>query len=123
MKDCRTYRLDELLKGIEFPGEDEAAVRAYLAHSRLADRVVAQTVRDARATRRSVLWAVFAVLNLLLLALTGSNSYMHSEFFFQQEALKQFFFLFLGLTFLGGVGGLIFSLDTSWFDRLLHHSA
>jgi hypothetical protein len=123
MKDFRNDRLDELLGGIEFPGEDEAAVRAYLAHSRLADRVVAQTFRDLRATRRSVLWAVFAVLNLLLLALSGSNGYMHNEFFFQQEALKQFFFLFLGLTFLGGVGGLIFSLDTTWFDHLLHRNA
>jgi hypothetical protein len=123
MAEAHNDRLDEILRGIEFPGEDEAAVYAYLAHSRLADRVVAQTFRDLRATRRSVLWAVFAVLNLLLLALSGSNGYMHNEFFFQQEALKQFFFLFLGLTFLGGVGGLIFSLDTTWFDHLLHRNA
>jgi hypothetical protein len=123
METRRSDRLDKILQGMEFPGEDEEAVRATLARSRLADRVMARTVRDLRATRRSVFWAAFAALNLLLLALTGSNSYIHSEFFYQQDGLNQFFFIFLGLTLLGGVGGLIFSLDTSWLDRLLHHDA
>jgi hypothetical protein len=123
METRHSDRLDEILQGMEFPGEDEEAVRATLARSRLADSVMARTVRDLRATRRCVFWAAFAALNLLLLALTGSSSYMHSEFFCRQDGLNQFFFIFLGLTLLGGVGGLIFSLDTSWLDRLLHHDA
>lgn len=123
MKNPQNDRLDEILRGIEFPGEDEAAIRSYLAGCRLADRVIAQTVHHTRSTRRTVFWAVFAVLNLLLLAVTGSNSYLHNDYFYQQEGLQQFFFIFLSLTFLGGVGGLILSLDTSWLDRLLHRSA
>ncbi len=123
MKNSQSDRLDDLLRGIEFPGEDEAAIRSYLENCRLADKVTARTTRDIRATRRSVFWGVFALLNLLLLALAGSNSYMHTDYFFQQDALQQFFYIFLGLTFLGGTVGLVFSLDTSWLDRLLHRGA
>jgi hypothetical protein len=123
MENSQSERLDEILRGIEFPGEDEAAIRSYLENYRLADKVAAQTTRDIRATRRSVFWGVFALLNLMLLALAGSNSYMHTHYFFQQNALQQFFYIFLGLTFLGGTVGLIFSLDTSWLDRLLHRGA
>ena len=44
----------------------------------------------------------------------GSNRYMLVSYFAFQESLAQLFFLFLGISFLGGLFGLVVTLDTSW---------
>jgi hypothetical protein len=63
------------------------------------------------------------MLNLLLLVLFGTNSLFIPEFFALQAELALFFFLFLGITLLGSVIGLVLSLDTRWLEHLLHRGA
>ena len=115
--------LDKLLRGIEYPGEDEEAIRAYLEERQFVDRVMARVYLAAHPYRKAYLWGLFSAINLALLALMGINPFILTEFFALQNALAQFFFLFLGLSFLGGLVGLVMSLDTSWLRHFLHRDA
>jgi hypothetical protein len=123
MKDRAEGRLEELLERIEYPGEQEQHIAEYLESIGFVDLVMQRIHELSRQSRNSLLWGVFAVLNLVLLVLFGTNSLFIPEFFALQAELALFFFLFLGITFLGAVTGLVFSLDTRWLENLLHRDA
>lgn len=110
-------RLDDILKEIEFPGEDGKAISAYLASSGLTDTVMRSVLAAPGRSRRAVLWAAFAAANLTILGLLGINGPMHSFLLGLQQALVRFFFLFLALSAMGAIFGFILTIDTRRFSR------
>ena len=112
-------RLEKALKSIEFPGEDEKNILQQLESRNMAENITTQSQLLEKPAKYRI-WVVFAVLNLLLLFFLGSNNFILHYFFAFQEMLATLFFLFLGLTFLGSLIGLILNMDTSWFNQLLH---
>jgi hypothetical protein len=111
-------RLNEILALIEMPGEDERRILAYLEQRDFIERVMARVRALHSRTRKALLWGGFCLLNLLALLLLGTSDLFLSDFFAVQGDLAQFFFLFLGLTFLGSLAGLVLSLDTSWLGQV-----
>jgi hypothetical protein len=109
--------LDQILALIELPGEDERRIRAYLEQRGFIERVMARVRALHSRARKAVIWGGFCLVNLLVLLLFGASDPFLSGFFALQAELAQFFFLFLGLTFLGGLAGLVLSLDTSWLGQ------
>lgn len=112
-------RLEKALKSIEFPGEDEKNILHQLESRKIAENIATQSQLLEKPAKYRI-WVVFAVLNLLLLFFLGSNNFILHYFFAFQEMLATLFFLFLGLTFLGSLIGLILNMDTTWFNQLLH---
>jgi hypothetical protein len=110
-------RLNEILALIELPGEDERRILAYLEQRGFIERVMTRVRLLHSQTRKALLWGGFCLLNLLTLLLFGASDVFLSDFFALQGELSQFFFLFLGLTFLGSLAGLVLSVDTSWLAQ------
>jgi len=108
-------RLNEILALIELPGEDERRILDYLERRGFIERVMARVRSLHSQTRKALLWGVFCLFNLLALLAFGASDLFLSGFFALQAELAQFFFFFLGLTFLGSLAGLVLSLD---FSRL-----
>ncbi len=115
-------KLEKALKSIEFPGEDENNILQQLASRKISESITSHNQLLTKPAKYGV-WVVFAVVNLLLFFLLGSNNFILHYFFAFQEMLATLFFLFLGLTFLGSLIGLILNMDTAWFNRLLHKDA
>jgi hypothetical protein len=101
----------------------ERDITAYLSEIRFADRVMTELAEVPRKTRKTLIWAGFCLANVFLLVIFGTNSSFISEFFALQEDLAQFFFLFLGITLLGGLIGLVAVSDTSWLRGYLPRPA
>jgi Na+/proline symporter len=118
MDEDRTPRPGELNE--EPAGETEVRLSAYLTEHGFVDAVMERIYELQLRPRKSLAWGLFCLANLILLAVLGANELFLEEFFTPQAELAQFFFLFLGITFLGGLVGLVLSVDTS---RLLspHH--
>lgn len=106
----------ELFAGLDLPAEEK--LRAYLEERHFVDRVMEQIHCLHSRQRKALAWGIFCLLNLALLVSFGSDSSFLAGFFAVLPELGQFFFLFLGLTFLGSLIGLVLCLDTS---RLQHH--
>ncbi len=123
MDDSSDYLLEKIIGEIEFPGEDREKILDYLNSKSFVDHVMAEAQSMNSRSKKTALWGLFALLNLFLLFIMGTNNYIVSDFFALQDALSQFFFLFLGLTLVGSLIGLIFSLNTSWFDNMLHRDS
>ena len=118
MSESWDSQLEKILREVEFPGEDEKEILAYLREHPLCDGIMDKITRLGARSPRQTAWAVFCLLNLVLLALLGTSNYIVRDFFAIQATLSQVFFLFLGLSFLGGLVGLVLCLDTSRFDQL-----
>ena len=112
-------KLEKALKSIEFPGEDEKNILRQLAGRKIAKSITIQSQLLKKPAKYGI-WAAFVALNLLLLFLLGSNSFIVHYFFAFHDILSTIFFSFLGLTFLGSLIGLILTMDTAWFNELLH---
>jgi len=119
MNDQAEARLEALLRRIEYPGDDAHRIADYLRRSGFTDRVMRRVYELSRQKHKTLLWGLFAVLNLLLLVLFGADELFIPEFFALQTQLALFFFLFLGITLLGSLAGLVLSLDTRWLEHLL----
>ena len=101
----------------------ERDIIAYLSEIGFTDRVMTELVEVPRKTRKTLIWAGFCLANVFLLVVFGTNPSFISEFFALQEDLAQFFFLFLGITLLGGLIGLVVVSDTSWLRGYLPRPA
>ena len=100
------------LDGIE-PRERLARdISVYLAKVGFVDRVMADIHDIPGKAKKILLWAGFCVFNIFLLVIFGTNSSMILQFL--QGDLGEFFFLFLGISLLGGVIGLVAVSDLSW---------
>jgi len=87
-------------------------IATYLAEVGFIDRVMTDILEIPGKSRKILLWAGFCVLNILLLIVLGTNHSLIAEFL--QGDLGEFFFLFLGISLLGGLIGLIAVSDLSW---------
>jgi hypothetical protein len=90
----------------------------YLDERQFVERVMDRIHALHTRPRKVMAWGLFCLLNLVLLVSLGADRTFLASFFALQEGLSQFFFLFLGLTFLGGLIGLVLCLDTSWLAHL-----
>jgi hypothetical protein len=108
------------MDGIE-PKEDlEQDISVYLAKVGFVDRVMADIHEIPGKTKKTLVWAGFCLLNILLLVLFGTNPSVIAQFL--QGDLGEVFFLFLGISLLGGLIGLIAVSDLSWLqDHLSGH--
>jgi hypothetical protein len=92
----------------------ERDISVYLSKVGFVDRVMADINDIPGKTKKSLLWAGFCVLNIFLLVVFGTNPAMILQFL--QGELGEFFFLFLGISLLGGVIGLVAVSDLSWLQ-------
>ena len=97
-------------------------ITVYLGKVGFVERIMTDILEIPRKTRKPLLWASFCLFNLLLLVVFGTNQSFIVEFFALQEELGQFFFLFLGITLLGGLIGLVLVSDISWLKDYLPKS-
>jgi hypothetical protein len=97
----------------EVRSEAELRISAYLAERGFAEAVMERIYALHLHPRKALAWGLFCLANLILLAVLGANGPFLEHFFAPQVELAQFFFLFLGITFLGGLVGLVLSVDTS----------
>jgi hypothetical protein len=93
-------------------GDTELRLAAYLQERGFVEAVMQRIYELHLHPRKSLAWGLFCMANLILLVVLGANG-SFLEGFFPHAQLAQFFFLFLGITFLGGLVGLVFSVDTS----------
>ena len=89
-------------------------ISVYLAKVGFVDRVMVDIQDIPGKTKKFVLWAGFCVFNILLLIVFGTNPSLVLQFL--QGDLGEFFFLFLGISLLGGVIGLVAVSDLSWLQ-------
>lgn len=89
-------------------------ISVYLAKVGFLDRVMVDIHDIPGKTKKFVLWAGFCVFNILLLIVFGTNPSLILQFL--QGDLGEFFFLFLGISLLGGVIGLVAVSDLSWLQ-------
>jgi len=107
------------LDGVEPKAGLKRDITAYLGKAGFIERVMTDILEVPGKTRKTILWASFCLFNLLLLVLFGTNQNFIVDFFALQEELGQFFFLFLGITLLGGLVGLVLVSDLSWLKAYL----
>ncbi|MBN2531764.1 MAG: hypothetical protein JXB88_02670 [Spirochaetales bacterium] len=107
-------QLEELLKSIEFPGEEEKKITEYF-DSRDFTMLVVEAIHEKNVRMKKILfWVIFIILNILVMSLLGTNHFIIDKFFAFQNTLSVLFFLFLGVSLFGGLIGLIIHIDTSW---------
>lgn len=111
--------IDSLLRSIEFPGEDPEAIRKYLADRGFVDSVMREVYAITHRTQRTGWWLLFAAVNLLILVVLGIDPTLIFARLDYHATLSQFFFLFLGLTLLGSVIGIIITMDSKKVDDLV----
>jgi len=102
------------LKGIEPQEGIKRDISVYLAKVGFVDRVMADIHEIPGKTKKTLLWAGFCLLNVLLLVVFGTNLSVITKFL--DGELGEFFFLFLGISLLGGLIGLVVVSDVSWFQ-------
>ena len=115
------YSLDEALRTIEFPGSDSNELDAALQKTRFTDRVMGKIEYLEHQRRAATFWLIFSVANLAILSVFGASPLVRSLLLSIHHFFSHIFFFFLGLTFLGGVIGLIFSIDTSRMRNSVVH--
>ena len=120
MSEYSEETLEHTLRNIELPGEDALELRRFLDSTLFVDRVMERVRLEASRSQKTMAWALFALINLVFLIVFGSNRYIAGSYFAMQETLSQFFFLFLGISFLGALFGLIMSADTTWVESVPH---
>ncbi len=94
-------------------GETEVRLANYLEQRGFVEAVMERIYSFHLHPRKSLAWGLFCLFNLALLVVLGANGPFLEDFFAPQAELAQFFFLFLGITFLGGLVGLVLSVDTT----------
>jgi hypothetical protein len=95
----------------------ERDISLYLTKVGFVDRVMADIHEIPGKTKKTLLWAGFCLLNIFLIVLFGTNPSMIVQFL--QGDLGEFFFLFLGISLLGGLIGLVAVSDLSWLTEHL----
>lgn len=115
--------IERELERIEFPGEDEAWVRSYLARRGFVDSVMRAVAQARIRPSRLRIWGGIALLNLAILVVAGTNPYLVEDVLALKDELATFFFGFLGVALAGCIVGVVLSLDFAWLEELYHHIA
>lgn len=107
----QNYTFEEILKQIEFPGEDEKIITAYLEGMDFTARVMDAVYAEKQKASRVIPWVIFALGNLGLMIFLGTNSFILENTI--STGLGTFLFLFPTITLFGSLTGLILTMDTS----------
>lgn len=119
MKNEFDAQLNSVLASTEYPGEDEAGIAKYIKSVNITNNVMHGIALRKKSIQKTIFWALFAVANLLFLYISGTDSSIVSYYVKAGLVFTSLFYLFIGLTFIGAVFGLIMNLDTSWVHKLL----
>ena len=111
--------IDEALKNIEFPGEDEAFIRGYLGERGFVEKVMHAVSETRVRLPRSLVWGAFGLLNVTIIIVAWTNPYLVQDVLALRNELFTFFFGFLGLTLVGCVVGVLLSSDLGRVETFL----
>jgi hypothetical protein len=114
--------LENILRKIEFPGEDDLEILTFQNKREMVSEVMKRVNRRILLVRKTVFWIVFTILNLFVLFLFGTDRSILQNILVGDYVLSSFYYLFLGLAFVGGLIGLIFNIDTSWVNDVNPHA-
>ena len=118
--DEKNNTIDNFLKTIEFPGEDRVAIDEYLKEHDFTDSVMSRIQELHISEMKSLFWLLFILLNVVLLLFVGGNHYLLFDFLGLHKNLSNFFFLFLGLTLMGGLIGFVLTFDPEKIKKVFH---
>lgn len=119
-KQEKTEKLDDVLKTVEFPGEDENAVRSYLEKAELPKKVMEALRSTVFRRHRMRNWGLVAAAALFLLLVLGANEYVTEFLFFLQSAITMFLAILFATLFVIGLIGLFINVDYSRISRTLN---
>ena len=114
-----SVEMNQALSNIEFPGEDEALVASYLRTTDLAERVLVQTRTLRIASRRHLIWTIFAALMLVLAVTIGLNPTFQTAVSGELSWLKATVYVLLGIVVLLGLTGWALTLDPVSVDLIM----
>ncbi|MBN1697354.1 MAG: hypothetical protein JW881_07555 [Spirochaetales bacterium] len=120
MDDHLESELENILKQIEFPGESWNEIMKQIRGRNLENKIMKKIHGRNERAWRVYFWIVFTILNFLILSVMGTNKYIITDYFSLNNDLAALFFLFLGISLLGGLIGLIANANTPWFDKFRH---
>ena len=120
----QAVKLDDTLKGIEFPGEKREEIFSFLEKIDFTCRVMSgiKTIEQRKKLKNTLFWIFFLIFNLALLSLSGANHELLRELFSFIEIFSIIFSIIVGLIILGATVGLILSLDTTWLARFTYRN-
>ena len=113
-------KLDDVLRTIEFPGEDEKAVANYLEKAELPRKVMETLKNTVFRRHRMRNWGLVAAAALLLLLVLGANEYVTEFLFFLQSAITMFLAILFATLFVVGLIGLFINLDYSRISKAVN---
>ena len=119
-KQDRPDKLDEALREIEFPGEDEDAVRNYLVEADIPTRVMETLKYTVFRRHRMRNWGLVAAAALFLLLVLGANEYVTEFLFFLQSAITMFLGILFATLFVVGLIGLFVNVDYSRISKAVN---
>jgi len=121
MDDRNDSRIDTILSGLEFPGHEDVEISHYLNKTDFTGKVMEKVAHHRSMVNKVIVWASFTVLNLVVLSIIGAEGSFMKLYLSFHSTLTYFFFLFLGISFVGGLCGLILNIDTSWMRDFDFH--
>ena len=120
MKNDVDKQIDEILKNIEFPGEENQKLHEFSADRDFVNKVMKAIEAENKRIKMLVFWFLFILIHILILLFLGTNKFIQNEYFAFSDTLQTIFYLFLGISLSGGIIGLIVQLDTSRVHDMSH---
>ena len=120
-------RIETLLAGIAYPGDDEEELEGRIAAAGMTDRIMDSLMGsgfpelDSRtpAGRKTYLWAAAALLNIALILLFEAWPALISSSVGTAEVYAQLIFLAFGMAASVSIIGCVLSLNPSQIDKLI----
>lgn len=109
--------MNSVLRSIEFPGEDDAAIARYLDRMNVAEVVLNQTRRKVKRMKTFHWWLFLFVVNALILFCFSTNSLHIQNYFVFHNIFKTIIFISLSSTLFGTMIGAVLNMDTRWMRR------
>ena len=113
-------KLNDVLRGIEFPGEDETVLKNYLEKAELPRKVMEKLRSTVFRRHRMRNWGLVAAAALFLLLVLGANEYVTEFLFFLQSAITMFLAILFATLFVVGLIGLFINIDYSRVSKAVN---
>jgi len=109
----RESPLDPVLSRIEFPGEEESVIRAWLETGDFAGAVVRESRRLRVVSRHSILWGSSLVAAVAAGVLAAGSSVLEAA----GSRMATFACLLLGVLVTASLVGFFATLHPSWYRK------
>lgn len=119
-KQGKSEKLGDVLRAIEFPGEDENTVRNYLEKADIPTKVMEALRSTVFRRHRMRNWGLVSAAALFLLLVLGANEYVTEFLFFLQSAISFFLVILFAILFVVGLIGLFLNVDYSRLSKTLN---